>query len=219
MRELKKGSEPKVLEDNRASWLREYLANQDSNYRKTKYRHPDIKQALLSEAGSKCVYCESKIGHNTPGDTEHIVPTSADRNKHFDWENLTIACTECNRRKNDYHVVGKEFLSPYSDPVESQLKHIGPVVLWDPGDERSEITVRTLELHNNSRIELLSRKLEKIEEVMEGISRFESEQSEALKELIKLRLVDMTEACEEYSGMIMALLNEIELTRRWRTTN
>ena len=85
---------------------------------------------LKEETGFKCVYCESKIGHNTPGDIEHKIPSSKDEDQHFAWNNLTIACTECNRRKNDYYVIGNEFLDPYSDDVENVLEHHGPLVYW-----------------------------------------------------------------------------------------
>jgi len=67
MRSLVKLQEPVVLEQNAKEWLQQYLNNRDSNYRKTKYRHEDIKDTLRRETVNKCAYCESKIGHNTPG--------------------------------------------------------------------------------------------------------------------------------------------------------
>jgi hypothetical protein len=82
----------------------------------------------------------------TPGDIEHKVPSSKNRRLHFVWSNLTVACTECNRRKLDYYEIGAEFLDPYSDPVEDCLIHLGPIVYLAPGHQRAEITVRTLSL-------------------------------------------------------------------------
>ncbi|WP_353254502.1 hypothetical protein [Salinisphaera sp. PC39] len=93
MRNLDKLQEPAVLEEYSAQWLQDYVENPGSSNKKYKYRHPDIKKQLKDETGFKCVYCESKIGHNTPGDIEHKVPSSRDIELHFFWENLTIACT------------------------------------------------------------------------------------------------------------------------------
>jgi 5-methylcytosine-specific restriction endonuclease McrA len=115
MRNLKKVPTPKILEDNVAAWLAEYLADKANPTKRYRYRNDDIKGALRDETGFKCIYCESKIGHNTPGDVEHKIPSSKVPEEHFTWTNLTIACTECNRRKNDYYETDEGFLDPYNE--------------------------------------------------------------------------------------------------------
>src|SRR5687767_14822167 len=101
MRKVSKHAEPDVLQTNHQEWTDAYLADPGNATKKYRYRHPEIKSALKEETADKCVYCESKIGHNTPGDVEHMTPSSVQPQHHFAWSNLTIACTECNRRKND----------------------------------------------------------------------------------------------------------------------
>ena len=168
MRNLQKLPIPHVLATNHETWLAHYLADKLNQTNRYRYRHPDIKSTLRAETGEKCVYCESKIGHNTPGDIEHKVPSSRNENLHFTWENLTIACTECNRRKNDYYEEGDEFLDPYADDVESCIEHYGPVMGWTNGNNRAEITVKMLELDTSARFSLISRKIEKIEELKQS---------------------------------------------------
>ena len=162
MRRLTKKPVPTVLVTNGATWLAEYQADRTSTTSRYRYRHQDVKAALIAETFWKCVYCESRVGHNTPGDIEHKVPTSKNEALHFEWSNLTVACTECNRRKNDYYVVGEEFLDPYVDDVESALFHAGPFVHWVPGHSRAEITVRKLQL-DAGRPALIDRKRETLE--------------------------------------------------------
>ena len=135
MRKLEKLPCPKILSDNFDVWTEEFLADTTSSTKKYRYRNPAIKEVLKNETGWKCVYCESKIGHNTPGDVEHKIPSSKAEGLHFDWDNLTVACGECNRRKNDHYEVGQEFLDPYIDDVEHEIEHYGPVVGWRNGDE------------------------------------------------------------------------------------
>ena len=134
MRRLAKQPIPTLLIMNSAAWLADYLLDLSSPTKKYRYREAEIKNALREETGWKCVYCESKIGHNTPGDVEHKIPSSKDRTLHFEWSNLTIACTECNRRKSDYYEENNGFLDPYADDVEEVLLHLGPLVYWKPGD-------------------------------------------------------------------------------------
>jgi hypothetical protein len=84
MRCITKLDEPEILKNNKQQWLQDYICDEDNSYKKYKYRHADIKQRLKDETGYKCVYCESKIGHNTPGDIEHKEPSSKFRDKHFE---------------------------------------------------------------------------------------------------------------------------------------
>lgn len=202
MRRVTKLPIPPILAKKAKPWLAAFLADLASEQKKTKYRHPSIKKVLRKETGWKCVYCESKIGHNTPGDIEHKVPTSKDPNLHFEWTNLTVACTECNRRKLDYYMIGNEFLDPYDDDVEAWLLHLGPLVYWRPGLARAEVSIRKLELDTGKRAALLDRKkdvLEKARSLLEGIA---SAAHPILKALREDELKQMCAAEAEYSAMV-----------------
>ncbi|WP_407279185.1 HNH endonuclease signature motif containing protein [Aromatoleum evansii] len=212
MRSLEKLEKPEVLRDNEEAWLGEYLADRDSNAKRYRYRHPDIKQRLKEETGLKCVYCESKIGHNTPGDIEHKIPSSKDVSKHFDWNNLTISCTECNRRKNDYYREGEEFLDPYSDNVEQWLEHHGPLVYWKAGNVRAEISIRKLELNGEARAPLIFRKIEKLDALANVIERWSNEGNDTLKSLLLLQIREMSSVRSEYSAMILSVLKSKGIT-------
>ena len=204
MRNLQKVSAPKVLKDNQEAWLKAYMEdNRDTN--KYRYRHPDIKAALTEETGFKCIYCESKIGHNTPGDVEHMTPSSKEPAKHFEWNNITIACTECNRRKNNYNDPALPFLNPYIDNVESMLVHLGPIVSWKAGNSRAEASVRKLELNGYSRRELVNRKIEKLEALNDVLER-KAGANGVMLELIEQKLEKMQDREAEYSGMIISAI-------------
>lgn len=206
MRNLQKLHEPDILSKNKEKWLQDYLADSKNDYKKTKYRHKEIKEALKQETGDKCIYCESKIGHNTPGDIEHKIPTSKNKTLHFTWHNLTIACTECNRRKNDYYEEGEEFLDPYKDDVEFLIEHYGATVMWKSGESRAEISVKILELHNSTRTSLIFRKIEKIEDLNNVVERYKKESNPMIRLLMKKQLEKMSDRKSEYSAMVMSIL-------------
>ena len=206
MRNLTKLEKPAVLEENEVEWLAQWLADKASNLMKFRYRHPDIKQTLVAETGWKCVYCESKIGHNTPGDIEHKVPSSKQEALHFAWENLTVACAECNRRKNDFYNPNAPFIDPYIDDAESMVVHIGPIATWRLGDARSEQAVRMLDLHSHARVALVARKIELIHSTCHLLERIHQEQDPSLKALHLHDLAGLTRSDAEYSAMIVALL-------------
>lgn len=206
MRKLNKAPKPEVLEANEASWLDEFLADRQNKTKRYRYRDSTIKEALKQETSDKCVYCESKIGHNTPGDVEHKIPTSKDPSKHFTWENLTIACSECNRRKNNFYSEHEGFLDPYVDDVENILEHHGPIVGWRVGHVRGEITAKTLDLSSPVRTSLVARKIEKIIELQHLLERYNSEAPGMLKELLMRQLMTMANQSAEYSAMVASFL-------------
>lgn len=202
MRNLEKLQEPNILFENKASWTTTAIEN-PSEYNKTRYRHPEIKEKLKEETYNKCIYCESKIGHNTPGDIEHIKPVSLNESLRFEWNNLTIACTECNRRKNDYFDSDKPFLNPYLDNVEDSLIHLGPLVLSKPGDDNAEISIKILQLNClDSRKQLIARKIDKINEVQNLLQRIRNTSNQELKSILLFELKSFTDNDSEYSAMI-----------------
>jgi len=209
MRSLTKRPIPEVLAKNAETWLAEHLADPTSKTKKYRYRDSSIKADLRDETSWKCIYCESKIGHNTPGDVEHKVPSSKDRKLHFSWENLTIACTECNRRKNDFFEKNEGFLDPYSDPVEQLLVHAGPFVSWKAGDGRAEITVRILDLHNMTRAQLIQRKLESLERARSLADLAMSEGDGVLRTLRLDELKKMQASDSEYSACISTFVQAL----------
>lgn len=208
MRSLIKLNKPQILADNEVTWLSQYKSDKTNPLRKYRYRHHDIKSRLKEETGYKCIYCESKIGHNTPGEVEHKIPSSKVEDLHFTWENLTIACTECNRRKNDYYEIGMEFLDPYVDNVEDLIQHHGPVTFWQPGNPRAEISIRTLELNSYKRTDLIARKIEKMEEVSNLYERYLSQADPVLKLILHAQIHEMRNSLSEYSGMVNDVLEK-----------
>ena len=79
---------PAVLAKSSAEWYDDYNADPTSNTKKTRYRHPDIKLAIRNETANKCIYCEAKVGHNTPGDIENIFQSSKRTELRFEWRKL-----------------------------------------------------------------------------------------------------------------------------------
>lgn len=207
MRKVLKLKEPSVLAQNEVVWLTEYLADKTDTVKRYRYRHSDIKSTLKEETADKCVYCESKIGHNTPGDVEHKVPTSKAPQLHFTWDNLTIACTECNRRKGAFYQEHDGFLDPYVDNVDDFLEHHGPIVAWKTGSVRGEVFVRQLEFLSPSRFQLVAQKISKFNDLVNVLERYDSSQG-VLKELLARQLTDMASPSSEYSSMTVSALRQ-----------
>lgn len=126
MIKLTKIQKPGVLEVNEQKWLEKVLSPNCTEGDKIKYKHPEIKAALIEELHGKCAYCESKILHTDFGHIEHFKPKKLYRELIFQWDNLTLACTKCNLYKASKDPVALEFISPYLDNPSEHICFWGP---------------------------------------------------------------------------------------------
>lgn len=85
----------------------------NQEFQRNIYGHNSVKQALLDAQHSKCCYCEAKIGATSYGEVEHYRPKGAVKQSSestkeypgyywlaYDWDNLLVSCSVCNRKKS-----------------------------------------------------------------------------------------------------------------------
>lgn len=204
MIKLFKADIPEPLATNAVAWTQVLIEKRTSGIEPTptelsRYRHPDIKSALLLETHGKCAYCESKICHITYGDIEHISPKSIDPERIFDWENLTISCDTCNTNKGNKFPFGDGLINPYIKSPSEHFRILGSAIVANPGDDDARLTEMTLKLN---RVELMERRQQKINylrALVEVIAR-------APSKLRPLLIEDLqTEASEEHEYSAIAL--------------
>jgi uncharacterized protein (TIGR02646 family) len=154
MIKINKGTAPQILLKNEAAWTSALLTKIAKGQtltetELTRYKHHDIKQALVEETHGKCAYCESKFGHISYGDVEHVVAKSRDPAGRFKWTNLTIACDRCNTNKGD----AEGFVDPNSDDPKDFFVIFGAMVFPRPDNEKAVITERGLRLNRSELVE------------------------------------------------------------------
>lgn len=96
---------PALLANKEAKWRKDIRsASTDAARKKAqdRYKHDDIKEALIEMFHGKCAYCESDITHIDYGHIEHFKPkgTPAYYELAVEWDNLLLACGRCNGAEN-----------------------------------------------------------------------------------------------------------------------
>lgn len=211
MIKLQKLPEPEILRKNKEAWTEAYnnytnqsLAVPDSL--KYKYRDPEIKQCILEETHEKCAYCESKVTPVYAGDVEHILPKSKRPELIFEWDNLTLACQQCNQRKRDYYEPDTPLVNPYKDEPTSHFFFAGPMLFHKPGSARGYMTKMKLELN---RLPLFERRKERLENVNRLVEIVAKEQNETVKEALRSELDNEAQGDKEYTLMVQTFLNVV----------
>ncbi|MDP8229009.1 MAG: retron system putative HNH endonuclease [Candidatus Electryoneaceae bacterium] len=121
-----------------------------------KYRHKQVKDALVAMFSGKCAYCESRIQHIAYGHIEHYRPKSIFPGLTFTWSNLLLACSKCNVIKGKRFPEtneGEPIINPCEDEPDDHL-----MFYFDPDAKlamvygktsRGELTVELLELNRD----------------------------------------------------------------------
>lgn len=208
---IKKLPKPQVLVENETKWTQEYLTeidvgNKPNKEISTRYNHPEIKQQLEKETYGKCAYCESKLKHISYGDIEHILPKNKEARPdlYVDWNNLTLACEQCNRSgKHSYYDENLPLINPYNDHVESHYNDIGECIYPVLNDERAEVTLITLNLN---RPDLLERRQERIRQIEVLLKSWANHKNQIIKKELEHQLCLECEADKEYSSTVKAFL-------------
>lgn len=211
MIKLSKLSKPQILVDHASEWTKEYcdcLSNgvKPSSEIANRYNDQEIKSALEMETNGKCAYCESKIKHISYGDIEHILPKNANARPdlYVEWTNLTLACEQCNRSgKRQYYDPAKPLINPYQDNPDDHFQVLGPMMYYQPGDDRAFITENTLKMN---RPELITRRSERISSVAQLLFSWESTTEGTIKDILADQLRQEFNPDKEYSCIVKYFL-------------
>jgi 5-methylcytosine-specific restriction endonuclease McrA len=210
MIKLKKNVQPDVLKKNAAKWTKVVLSKlaageKLSNTDDARYRHIDVKTALVAETHGKCAYCESKLKHIHHGDVEHIAPKSLEPSKRYEWSNLTLACEICNQNKSNRDPNVQHIIDPYITEPSEHLTFIGSFI-FPLGTNHGKNTEVLLDLNRAALLERRKSRLEQIMGIYETLLRAELP-LETRKIIYENLLLTDASASSEYSGMIKCVVN------------
>lgn len=208
-----KTAKPQILIDNASTWTKEYCdclnaGKEPSAEIKHRYNNIDIKQALEEETHGKCAYCESKIKHVSYGDIEHILPKNKNARPelYVEWDNLTLACEQCNRAgKGTYYDPNLPLINPYVDTPDDYLKDFGPLIMPRPGSDRGIVTEKILKLNRGALIEQRTDKINSIETLLQIWAK---ETNPTLKKLFEEELHNEYSSKKEFSSTVKNFLKE-----------
>jgi uncharacterized protein (TIGR02646 family) len=213
---LTRGPLPAILERHGAEWTHEYLRrlNGDATIAAaadTRYRHPEIKEAVLRDSHDKCVYCESRPRAVSPGDVEHVQPKAIAPERILAWDNLVFSCTTCNTSKGTYWSVEAPLLDPYHDEPAEHLSFVGPMAMHRTPS--GELACARLRLNRAS---LLERRVERLEEIAGLLRRLEALPAGSDRAALEAVLVEESADDGEYAAAVreyVALVGGPSVTR------
>jgi len=161
------------------------------------------KEALRKSTSGKCMYCESKIEHNSFAHVEHIKPKSKFPELEFVWENHGYCCQSCNTNKWQKYDEVTPFIDPYSEKPENHLVFFGFFLYPKQGSERGEYSIKELQLNRAGLIERRKEKVDKFDIMIKAAFRT---LNESLRIQAITELKAEAEKDKEYSAMVKNIL-------------
>lgn len=127
MRHIDRLHIPTILAEKQKEWLKKYKAKLEADPKArpdgSKYAHKQIKDTLYAMSSGKCFYCETKLS-GVNKEVDHFIEVAIDHSKAFEWENLYLACTNCNDKLDNNVVPVVDVLDPCKDSDEEIQRHI-----------------------------------------------------------------------------------------------
>ena len=167
------------------------------------YSDPINKDALKKSTFGKCMYCESKIGHASYPEVEHIKPKIKYPELEFVWENLGSSCPVCNRKKGFNYDESIPFINPYDEDPETLFMFIDHIIWPKNNSNRAKFTINSIKLNRD---DLIDRRKDKLDDVRKMINAAKNSIVESLKEQLLVELIEKSGKDKEYSVAVKNLL-------------
>lgn len=189
MIQLIKRLEPQVLTTNKSNLTTQLLGFIARNEKvpstlSSAYNTTEIKDSLRLESHSKCMYCESNVGHITYEHIEHIKPKAKTKFPHlaYEYDNLGLSCPKCNMNKSDTYDINNTFINPYIDNPINHFNSYGAFIWAKSGDNRAKLTEIEIDLN---RAELLETRGERLKTIRGLVDSYNNTPNGILKNALK----------------------------------
>ena len=144
---------PAILRDKQAEWQEKYEEKLEENPKarpdNSKYAHKDIKDTLYAMSYGKCFYCETKLSGGNK-EVDHFIEVSIDHSKAYEWENLYLACSNCNDKLDHETIPVSEALDPCRDSdeeIQQNITYVDELISAVPGSQKGLNTIKKFKLN------------------------------------------------------------------------
>lgn len=215
MRHLQRQHEPPHLTNNKATWLRTFLARRakNSSYRppSAQYGHENIRRVLKSMSHGKCFYCEAMLKDGS-NDVEHFIEVSIDPNKAFNWDNLYLSCKNCNTKMTHNEIPVTQALDPCNNTdadIEAAIYFEDEYILSVVGSAMGDNTILKYRLDSEKQENLRRKHLQRVNKIVIRIQRNMIRENRKLPNPEEQREIDKLKSIySPYSLMVKQYLRQ-----------
>jgi len=207
---------PNILARKEKEWTEKFIASGKKRPDNSKYGHPQIKESLSSMSYHKCFYCERKL-MGVPGEIDHYIEVSDPKGRvlAFKWDNLYLACVNCNNKLPNSTIPVTEALDPCkntNDEIEEHLIFEAEIITARNNSETGLKTIRKFRLDTKLSDYLRLKQLDRFKDILLKIreNQIRNNRNE-MTENEKVCLIRFAQADHQFSLMFRILLKKYGL--------
>lgn len=122
MRFINRLPKPDILVQREDTWREKFLKSKNVRPNNKQYAYPEIRSTLNTMSFHKCFYCERKL-KDVPQEVDHFIEVSERKDLAFDWDNLYLACDNCNNKVSN-KAIPVDPLDPCGDTDNVIQEHL-----------------------------------------------------------------------------------------------
>ena len=123
MRYIERIAKPKILEQKADTWREAFVGSDKKRPGNSKYAHRQVRDSLNAMSFHKCFYCERKL-KDIPKEIDHFIEVAERKELAYDWENLYLACDDCNNKLSNRTIPVDSALNPCRHLDKEIQQHI-----------------------------------------------------------------------------------------------
>ena len=144
---------PDILAQKHDEWQRKFeeklATHPKARPDNRKCGHKDILSSLYTMSYGKCFYCEKTLAFDSK-EIDHQIEVAVDSSKAYEWDNLYLACPNCNDKLNHAVIPVQNALDPCRDNDETIAQNLtfnGELIQAINGSQKGLDTIKKYKLN------------------------------------------------------------------------
>ncbi len=213
MRFIKRLPKPDILTRKENVWRDNFLQSNKARPHNSQYAHQEIRSALNSMSFHKCFYCERKL-KDISQEVDHFIEVAERKELAFDWNNLYLACDNCNNKINNKAISVDQALDPCRDAddvIQVHLTFDDEIIRAKNNSLLGLNTIKKYRLDNDQLDKVRVVQIKNFQKVLIQIQQNLIYESRQINELEKEALLHFQNVDQSFSLMFRVLLEKYDL--------
>ncbi|MEK6476255.1 HNH endonuclease [Catalinimonas sp. 4WD22] len=210
MRFIQRLPKPDILERKEESWRERFVNSDNPRPSNKQYAHQQIRDRLNTMSFHKCFYCERKL-KDVPQEVDHFIEVAERKDLAFDWDNLYLACDNCNNKKNNLHIPVTEALDPCRDSDDIIQEHLifeDEIIRTKNGSQLGLRTIQKFKLNSDQLDKVRLTQIKYFEQLLSKILIAMHQEARGILEQEKEALLSFKNPDRPFSLMFKVMLDK-----------
>ena len=214
MRYIERIAKPEILEQKADTWRDAFVGSDKKRPDNSKYAHRQIRDSLNAMSFRKCFYCERKL-KDIPEEIDHFIEVAERKDLAYEWQNLYLACDNCNNKLPNRTIPVTSALNPCHHPDDDIQQHLtfeDEIIRAKNDSDLGRATIQKYKLDSDQLDLVRLRAIQQFHKVLIRIQKNMNKEGRVMSEREKEVLLSFQQKDRSFSLMFTVLLDNHHLT-------